>query len=239
MSNIKEAIRRLAQDGRQTVSLVCKVDAVDKTARTVDCTPLDESAPLLGVNLQANQGSEFGIVTFPKVGSYVVVGFVADDSAGVVLLTDEIESVEVVISENTARILADKEGVRVLMGDDVNAKITDEGVAVSKGSAAVTVGSDCVTVKKGNNVKAEFTNNGIIFNGGSFGGMVKVEALTAKLNELIAAFNSHTHTLPSNAVAVAGSATSQNNPAPITVPAITSKHTSVSCGDYENDKVKH
>lgn len=38
MNNIKETIRQLAQGGRQSVSLVCTVDAVDKTARTVDCT---------------------------------------------------------------------------------------------------------------------------------------------------------------------------------------------------------
>ena len=118
MNNIKETIRQLAQGGRQSVSLVCTVDAVDKTARTVDCTPLDESAPLLGVNLQANQESTFGVVAFPKVGSYVVVGFVADGAAGVVLLTDEVESVEVVISGDTARISAGKDGVRLLMGDD-------------------------------------------------------------------------------------------------------------------------
>lgn len=205
MSNIKEAIRQLAQGGRQTVSLVCTVDAVDKAARTVDCTPLDESAPLLGVNLQANQGSEFGIVAFPKVGSFVVVGFVADGSAGVVLLTDEIESIEAIVSESTARIVADGEGVRMYMGDAISAELTAEGV---------------------------------IFNEGKLGGLIKVEALTAKLNELIDAFNNHTHTLLSGVVAVAGSATSQSNPAPITVPAITSKHIKVSRGDYENEKVK-
>ena len=205
MSNIKEAIRQLAQGGRQTVSLVCTVDAVDKAARTVDCTPLDESAPLLGVNLQANQGSEFGIVAFPKVGSFVVVGFVADGSAGVVLLTDEIESIEAIVSESTARIVADGEGVRMYMGDAISAELTAEGV---------------------------------IFNEGKLGGLIKVEALTAKLNELIDAFNNHTHTLLSGVVAVAGTATSQSNPAPITVPAITSKHIKVSRGDYENEKVK-
>lgn len=133
MSNIKETIRQLAQGGRQSVSLVCTVDAVDKTARTVDCTPLDESAPLLGVNLQANQESTFGVVTFPKVGSYVVVGFVADGAAGVVLLTDEVESVEVVISGDTARISADKDGVRVLMGDDTSAELTKEGITLNGG----------------------------------------------------------------------------------------------------------
>lgn len=134
MSNIKEAIRQLAQGGRQTVSLVCQVDAVDKTARTVDCTPLDESAPLLGVNLQANQGSGFGMVAFPRVGSFVVVGFVADGSAGVVLLTDDVESIEAVISESTARIVADEEGVRVRMGDATSAELTDEGVILNGGS---------------------------------------------------------------------------------------------------------
>ena len=121
------------------MSLVCTVDAVDKTARTVDCTPLDESAPLLGVNLQANQESTFGVVTFPKVGSYVVVGFVADGAAGVVLLTDEVESVEVVISGDTARISADKNGVRVLMGDDTSAELTKEGIILNGGSFGGTV----------------------------------------------------------------------------------------------------
>ena len=134
MSNIQDAIRQLAQGGRQTASLVCTVDAVDKDARTVDCTPLDEGAPLLGVNLQANQGSKFGIVAFPRVGSYVVVGFVADGSAGVVLLTDDMESVEVVISESTARIEADEEGVHVRMGDDTSAELTGEGVILNGGS---------------------------------------------------------------------------------------------------------
>ena len=133
MNNIKETIRQLAQGGRQSVSLVCTVDAVDKTARTVDCTPLDESAPLLGVNLQANQESTFGVVAFPKVGSYVVVGFVADGAAGVVLLTDEVESVEVAISGDTARISADKDGVRVLMGDDTSAELMKEGVILNGG----------------------------------------------------------------------------------------------------------
>lgn len=133
MNNIKETIRQLAQGGRQSVSLVCTVDAVNKTARTVDCTPLDESAPLLGVNLQANQESTFGVVAFPKVGSYVVVGFVADGAAGVVLLTDEVESVEVVISGDTARITADKDGVRVLMGDDTSAELMKEGVILNGG----------------------------------------------------------------------------------------------------------
>lgn len=139
MNNIKETIRQLAQGGRQSVSLVCTVEAVDRRKRTVDCTPLDESAPLLGVNLQAGQESTFGVVAFPKVGSYVVVGFVADGAAGVVLLTDEVESLEVVISGDTARISADKDGVRVTVGDDTSAELTKEGITLNGGGFGGTV----------------------------------------------------------------------------------------------------
>lgn len=133
MSNLKEVIKDLAKGSRQTVSLICTVDAVDKTARTVDCSPLDESAPLLGVNLQANQGSSFGVVAFPKPDSFVVVGFVADGSAGVVLLMDEIESIEVVIGENAARITADENGICALMGDATSVELTADGITLNGG----------------------------------------------------------------------------------------------------------
>lgn len=133
MSNIADIIRQMAQGGRKTVSLVCTVDAVDKDARTVDCTPLDEGAPLLGVNLQANQESKVGVVSFPRVGSFVVVGFVADGSAGVVLLTDDVESVEVVISDDTARVTMDEDGVRVEVGDVTSAELTKDGIVFNGG----------------------------------------------------------------------------------------------------------
>lgn len=134
MNNIAESIRRMAQGGRQTVSLICTVDAVDKEARTVDCTPLDESAPMLGVNLQANQESKFGIVVYPRVGSYVVVGFVADGSAGVVLATDDIESIEIVVSDKTSRVLIDEERVRIDVDQETSAELTKDGVVFNGGS---------------------------------------------------------------------------------------------------------
>lgn len=107
MGSIRDAIRQLAQPDGETVALVCTVDEIDKEARTVDCTPINEGAPLLGVNLQANQGSDFGLVIYPEKGAYVVVGFVADGAAGVVLATDKIESAELVIGETSAVLDAD------------------------------------------------------------------------------------------------------------------------------------
>lgn len=109
MADLRNLIRQLAQQDGETVPLVCTVDAVDKKARTIDCTPLNEGAPLLGVNLQANQESNFGVCLFPSVGSFVVVGFVAGGSAGVVLLTDQVDSAEIVIGNYSA--VFDRDGI--------------------------------------------------------------------------------------------------------------------------------
>ena len=113
MSDLRNIIRQLAQPDGETVALVCTVDEVDKTARTIDCTPINEGAPLLGVNLQANQEADYGFCLFPEKGSFVVVGFVADGAAGVVLLTEKIESAEIVIGDGL-RIKTEK------MSADIN-----------------------------------------------------------------------------------------------------------------------
>lgn len=131
VENIREAIKRLAKPDGETAALICTVDAVDKDARTVDCSPINESAPLLGVNLQANQSSNFGVCLFPKVGSFVVVGFVASGAAGVVLLCDEIESAEIVIGDSSAFISAD--GITFKVGD-TSAKLDENAVTLNGGS---------------------------------------------------------------------------------------------------------
>ena len=101
----QQAIRILALSGMELYCKVCTVDKIDEAARTVDCTPIDEGAPLEGVNLQANQESGEGVVLIPAKGSYVVVGFLNND-AGVVLLTDKVDKVLVKISGITAEITA-------------------------------------------------------------------------------------------------------------------------------------
>lgn len=134
MSNIKDLIRELAKGDGEAYGLICTVDSVDKEARTVDCTPIDEGAPLLGVNLQANQGSSFGVVSFPRAGSYVVVGFVAGGSAGVVLLTDDIESMEITTAEDKSRAVIDDDGVRINVGEETSAELTADGIVLNGGS---------------------------------------------------------------------------------------------------------
>ena len=111
--NIGTMIRQIAAQGGSGMGLtVGTVTAVDKAARTVDVQPLNEDAPLLGVNLQAGQGSTVGVVQIPREGSYVMVGYVQDGAAGMVLLCDDIEEAQVVIKDtDTASIVAMEDGI--------------------------------------------------------------------------------------------------------------------------------
>lgn len=164
MDNIKDAIRKLAQQDGETFALVCTVDAVDKKARTIDCTPVNEGAPLLGVNLQANQGSDFGLVIYPEKGAFVVVGFMADGAAGLMLATDKIESAEMVIGETAAAI--DAEGVRVKTAK-MSADINKEDIIFNGGEL-----DGLVIIQK-------LTD--------------KLNELKDTVNSLINAYNNHTH----------------------------------------------
>ena len=75
----------------------------------------------------------------------------------------------------------------------------------------------------------------IEINGGKLGGLVNIEALTNKINELVTAFNNHTHTIPPSAI-VCGE---YPNVSPVNVPAITSKAQQLDKADYEDETVKH
>lgn len=100
MSQIARLIGQLS--GTTTPVLkACIVTAVDRTSRSVDCEPLDEGAPILSCSLQGDQDGEDGFLLIPKVGSYVIVGLVDGQDAGVVLLTDELDALDVKIGDRT------------------------------------------------------------------------------------------------------------------------------------------
>ena len=165
MSDLRNIIRQLAQPDGETVALVCTVDAVDKTARTIDCTPINEGAPLLGVNLQANQGADFGLCLFPETGSFVVVGFVADGAAGVVMLTEKIESAEIVIGDTSA--VMDADGCRIDT-EKMSAHINKEDIIFNGGTL-----DGLVIIQK-------LTD--------------KLNELKDTVNDLITKYNAHIHT---------------------------------------------
>lgn len=101
--DIKTAIQHLAKSTDEIYCKICKIDAVDDSARTIDCTPIDGSAQILGVNLQANQDATTGIVCLPKKDSHAVVAFI-DKAHAVALLFDEIESIHINVGDTSIEI---------------------------------------------------------------------------------------------------------------------------------------
>ena len=101
--DIKTAIQNLAKSSDEIYCKICKIDAVDDSARTIDCTPIDGSAQILGVNLQANQDATTGIVCLPKKDSHAVVAFI-DKAHAVALLFEEIESIRIDCGDTSIEI---------------------------------------------------------------------------------------------------------------------------------------
>lgn len=91
-TNLGRAIKLLANRG--TASPFCVwgvVSNIDKTAKTIDVEPLDESAPLLGCLLIAGDG--VGNVIFPPLDSLVVVAKIAPE-LGIVVLFSQIDTMQ-------------------------------------------------------------------------------------------------------------------------------------------------
>lgn len=117
MNNIRDLVRQLAATPSSGAGsmILCRVDSIDTEARTIDAQPLDESAPILGVNLQANQNSEVGVVMFPRQDSYVIVGMLGMCQA-VVVTCDDVERVRIDVGDMSVDV--SKDGI-VLNGGDL------------------------------------------------------------------------------------------------------------------------
>lgn len=145
--DIRNAIRQLALSGSEIYLSVCTVDAVDENARTIDCTPIDEGAQLIGVNLQADQSGQTGVVSFPAVGSDVVVGFLSP-AVAVVLLTTEISGIrlkigdtEAAVGDNSA-VLKTRKGSVTLTADNIKLDIDGTTLELEKGGSTWNGGSE-------------------------------------------------------------------------------------------------
>ncbi len=132
MNGLGNIIKELAKQGSSATMLVGTVSAVDKTARTVDVEPINEDAPILGVNLQANQEATLGMVQFPREGSFVVVAMLSGYAAGVVVLTEDVESIEVNINDGT-KLTITEEGITLNVKDGITLDIDDKAAVFNGG----------------------------------------------------------------------------------------------------------
>lgn len=145
--NIQNAIKQLALAGSEMYLTVCTVDAVDEKARTIDCTPINEGAQILGVNLQGNQEQEIGVVSFPAVGSDVVVGFI-NPAVAVVVLTTELTKAVITIGnteatvEDNSVVLKTQKGSVTLTADNLKLDIDGTTLELKKGLSTWNGGSE-------------------------------------------------------------------------------------------------
>lgn len=145
--NIQNAIKQLALAGSEMYLTVCTVDSVDEKARTIDCTPINEGAQILGVNLQGNQEQGIGMVSFPAVGSDVVVGFI-NPAVAVVVLTTELTKTVVTIGnteatvEDNSVVLKTQKGTVTLTADNLKLDIDGTTLELKKGLSTWNSGSE-------------------------------------------------------------------------------------------------
>lgn len=111
-------------------------------------------------------------------------------------------------------------------------------LTVPKVGSCVTLG--CLTADLNNLVVLQVDEvEKVIVNGGKLGGLIDIAILTDKINELVDAFNRHTHTIEIGAIQTQGSSTSQANMAAVTVPAVSIPAQALNRNDYEDKAVVH
>lgn len=156
--DLREAIRQMAMSGAELYCKVCTVDAVYEDTRTIDCTPIDEGAQLLGVNLQADQEQEVGVVQFPAEGSDVVVAFLSANVAVVVLTTEvtktmlTVGNTEAVVEDNSVTLATEKVSVEV---KDKTAKIDVDGTTVEFDGKTTTFNGGSETMANATDLKKQ------------------------------------------------------------------------------------
>lgn len=156
--NLRQAIQQMAMSGAELYCKVCTVDAVNEDARTIDCTPIDEGAPLLGVNLQADQEQEVGVVQFPAEGSDVVVAFLSANVAVVVLTTEvtktmlTVGNTEAVVEDNSVTLATEKVSVEV---KDKTVKIDVDGTTVEFDGNTTTFNGGSETMANATDLKKQ------------------------------------------------------------------------------------
>lgn len=118
----------------------------------------------------------------------------------------------------------------VIPGVRLRASETDDDgkmLIVPKTGTAVTVGSLSGDLTDLVVLQVDHVES-VTINGGKLGGLINIGALTDKINELVDAFNRHTHTVT---VSHPGGTFTTMRPA--------SQARTFSKGDYEDEKIKH
>lgn len=148
--NLQDIIRKIVRDETEVYSQPCEVLAVDQDARTIDVRPYNNEAEIYSVRLQSSESQSVGYVSFPKIGSAVIVTFLSKDLAFCSLMT-EIDSIKLNVNDyveiNSKSVIFNdgKNGALAIsskLTDEYNKIIQDINALKSALSGFVPVPSD-------------------------------------------------------------------------------------------------
>lgn len=105
-NDLAGALKTLTKSSDEVYAKVCEVLEIDQDEKTINVKPVDDTAEIYNVRLQAESESG-GLVLFPKVGSMILAVFINKNNAAVVN-TSEIEKLDLVIEGVNLQI--DKDG---------------------------------------------------------------------------------------------------------------------------------
>lgn len=125
---MKDIIQSLAKTDDEVYAKVGTVEKVDTDENTCDVIPLDGSAKIIDVYLQADSDNG-GILQIPKVGSLVCVVFINKETA-VIANTGEIDALRVKIKDTVLEI--DQEGFLLKKENETLKKLMSDLLAAIK-----------------------------------------------------------------------------------------------------------
>ena len=126
-NDLAGALKNITKTSDEVYAKVCEVLEIDQDEKTVNVKPVDDTAGIYNVRLQA-ESETGGLVLFPKVGSMVLVVFINKNNAAVVN-TSEIEKLELVIENSELQIDKDK---FLFKREQVQLEVDQEGFLLKK-----------------------------------------------------------------------------------------------------------
>jgi hypothetical protein len=136
-NDLASAIRQLSDKNEEIYAKVCEVLSFDQLERTVDVKPIDASAEIFGVRLQADSDNG-GLVLAPKIGSFVLVVFL-NKNAALVVNTSELDYYDLIIDKVNFKV--DKDGFLLRKENETLKKLmADLIAAIKKMSFTTNVG---------------------------------------------------------------------------------------------------
>ena len=126
-NDLAGALKTITKTSDEVYAKVCEVLEIDQDEKSVNVKPVDDTAEIYNVRLQA-ESETGGLVLFPKVGSMVLVVFINKNNAAVVN-TSEIEKLELVIEKSELQIDKDK---FLFKREQVQLEVDQEGFLLKK-----------------------------------------------------------------------------------------------------------